>query len=59
MRQQRQIDANFCRKKLNELIFKRNLLSKWVEQNEKVVGLHFIIDAIVDSKTDFNPISNI
>ena len=39
---------------LKELIFNRNLLPKWVEQNEKIVGLYFIVDAIVDSKTDFN-----
>ena len=39
---------------LNELIFKRNLLPKWVEQNKKIVGLYFIVDALVDSKTEFN-----
>ena len=39
---------------LKELIFNRNLLPKWVEQNEKIVGLYFIVDAIVDSKTEFN-----
>ena len=39
---------------LNELIFKRNLLPKWVKQNEKIVGLYFIVHAKVDSKTDFN-----
>ena len=39
---------------LKELIFNRNLLPKWVKQNEKIVGLYVIVDAIVDSKTDFN-----
>ena len=44
---------------LNELIFKRNLLLKWVQQNENIVGLYLRVDTIFDSKTDFNPNSGI
>ena len=30
-----------------------NLLPKWLEQNEKIEDLYFIVDAIIDSKTGF------